>query len=144
MDPAYAKTVRELLAALAAGAEPPVPQGGGLMRVFKETGATSSRGAVGLLADRWFRSAPQSAHNHAELPLNRSELGESEKLHATLSGHIVGQCRWQELSSNESTFYRYRRQAITAFSERLWSEIVDQPRASNPPLPAYQPFIAGA
>ena len=91
--------------------------------------------------DRWFRAAPALAGvDLSEPPLNRPELGESEKLHATLREHVVGQRRWQELSSNESTFYRYRRAAIGAFGERLWAEIVDRPVQSNRPLPEYVPL----
>ena len=66
--------------------------------------------AVEVLVDRWFRAAPvQSGAEPTEPPLNRPALGESEKLHAALRDHVVGQRRWQELSNNESTFYRYRR-----------------------------------
>ena len=142
MDGEFAESVRDLLATLASGGEPALPGGGGLMRVFRETGTTNPRAAVGILADRWFRPAPtdDTPQDH-ELLLNRPELGESEKLHATLREHIVGQRRWQELSTNESTFYRYRRAAIAVFSERLWSEIVDRPAPSNRPLPEFQRFI---
>src|SRR5438132_3657040 len=142
MDGEFADSVRDLLAALASGGEPALPGGGGLMRVFRETGTTNPRAAVGILADRWFRPAPtdDTPQDH-EVVLNRPELGESEKLHATLREHIVGQRRWQELSTNESTFYRYRRAAIAVFSERLWSEIVDKPAPSNRPLPEFQRFI---
>src|SRR4029077_15429613 len=102
----------------------------------------SARGAVLVLVDRWFRAAP--AHLAADLSeplLNRADLGEPEKLHATLREHVVGQRRWQELCSNESTFYRYRRIAIGACAERLWAEIVERPLPSNRPLPEYVRFI---
>jgi tetratricopeptide (TPR) repeat protein len=142
MDLAFADSVRELLSALASGAEPSVPAGGGLSRVLRETGATAPRTAVERLVDRWFRTPPAHMLQAPNEPLlNRPELGESEKLHATLHEHVVGQRRWQELSSNESTFYRYRRAAITAFSERLWAEIVDRPVPSNRPLPEYVRFV---
>jgi tetratricopeptide (TPR) repeat protein len=142
MDLAFADSVRELLSALASGAEPTLPAGGGLSRVLRETGALTPRTAVDLLVDRWFRAAPPNVRlDSSELLLNRPELGEPEKLHATLHEHVVGQCRWQELSSNESTFYRYRRAAITVFAERLWAEIVDRPLPSNRPLPEYVRFI---
>src|SRR5207237_2356292 len=97
------------------------------------------RAAVGELADRWFRSAAPLSENGGlgEPLLNRPDVGESEKLHATLREHVVGQRRWQELSSNESTFYRYRRAALAAFTERLWTEVVDRPVPSNRPLPEY-------
>jgi tetratricopeptide (TPR) repeat protein len=139
MDAAFSDAIRDLLSALASGSEPPLPTSGGLGRVLRETGSTTSRAAVGVLADRWFRSPPV-----AETPdpvLNRAELSEDEKVHAALREHVVGKRRWQELSSNESTFYRYRRTATAAFSERLWSEIVDRPVPSNRPLPEYQRFI---
>src|SRR6266849_2397703 len=142
MDGAFADAVRELLAGLASGGEPSLPTGGGLARVFRETGTSTPRQAVEVLVDRWFRAAP--AHivlDQAEPLLNRPELGESEKLHATLREHVVGQRRWQELSSNESTFYRYRRAAIGAFGEHLWAEIVERPLPSNRPLPEYVRFI---
>ena len=117
MDSDFAESVRELLATLASGGEPSLPGGGGLLRVFRETGTSNPRAAVGMLADRWFRSAPTGGPTqNGELVLNRTELGESEKLHATLREHVVGQRRWQELSTNESTFYRYRRAAIAMFT----------------------------
>src|SRR5260370_27504806 len=142
MDGAFADAVRELLAGLASGGEPSLPVGGGVARVFGETGTTTPRQAVEVLVDRWFRAAPAHAVlDQAEPPLNRPELGESEKLNATLREHVVGQRRWQELSSNESTFYRYRRAAIGAFSEHLWAQIVDRPLPSNRPLPEYVRFI---
>src|SRR6266851_609526 len=142
MDGTFAEAVRELLATLASGGEPSLPAGGGMARVFRETGTTTPRQAVEVLVDRWFRAAPAHAIlDQAEPPLNRPELGESEKLHATLHEHVVDQRRWQELSSNESTFYRYRRAAIGAFSEHLWAEIVERPLPSNRPLPEYVRFI---
>src|SRR5437868_12832693 len=142
MDLAFADSVRELLSALASGGEPTLPAGGGLSRVLRETGALTLRTAVDVLVDRWFRApAPNVRLDSNELLLNRPELGESEKLRATLHEHVIGQCRWQELSSNESTFYRYRRTAIAAFSDRLWSDIVERPVASNRPLPEYQRFV---
>src|SRR5579859_5215081 len=143
MDPAFAEAVRELLGALASGGEPGLPHGGGFSRVLRETGSSSPRTAIGVLADRWFRAAPIGLleEQNGELLLNRPELGESEKLHATLREHVVGQRRWQELSSNESTFYRYRRSAISAFGEHLWTEIVERPLPSNRPLPEYVRFV---
>src|SRR5712691_863541 len=141
MDAAFADAVRELLSALASGGEPSLPVGGGMTRVFRETGATPPRAAVEVLVDRWFRAPPAPGLDLSEPLLNRPALGESEKLHAALREHVVGQRRWQELSHNESTFYRYRRAAINAFAERLWSEIVDRPLQANRPLPEYGRFI---
>src|SRR5258708_30717108 len=142
MDAGFAESVRELMTALASGGEPSLAAGGGMTRVFRETGATTPRAAVEVLVDRWFRAAPPGAVlDPVEPLLNRPEVGESEKLHATLHEHIVAQRRWQELSNNESTFYRYRRAAIGAFGERLWSEIVDRPLPTNRPLPEYVRFI---
>src|SRR6266508_200215 len=79
---------------LAAGGEPSLPGGGGLARVMRETGAPTTRGAVETLADRWFRAVPlqQRGDNGAPL-LNRPDLGESEKLHLTLTEHVVGRRR---------------------------------------------------
>ncbi len=139
MDPAFADAIRELLTTLASGGEPPLPTGGGFGRILRETGATTSRAAVGGLVDRWFRAAP--AQSSRDLVLNSPDLGETEKLHATLRDHVVGQRRWQELSSNESTFYRYRRQAFGAFTERCWSEITERPVPSNRPVPEYRRFV---
>jgi hypothetical protein len=139
MDTAFAETVRELLTALAAGGEPPVPPGGGLSRVLRETGATSSRIAVAGLVDRWFRAPPDDASD-AE-PLNRADLADDEKIHLTLREHVIAKRRWQDLSTNESTFYRHRRAATAAFAERLWAEIVDRTVPSNRPLPEYQRVI---
>ncbi|MBV9323322.1 MAG: AAA family ATPase [Chloroflexi bacterium] len=140
MDAGFTDAVRDLLGSLASGSEPPLPTGGGLGRVLRETGATTTRGAVGVLVDRWFRT-PADALAVDDPTLNRAELGEDEKIHATLGEHVVGKRRWQELSSNESTFYRYRRTATAAFAERLWSEIVDRGVPSNRPAPEYQRFI---
>jgi tetratricopeptide (TPR) repeat protein len=141
MDPAFAEHVRELLTGLASGAEPSVPTGGALERVLRETGTANSRGAVTALVDRWFRAPAPGDEHAAEPPLNRSDLDEDEKLHVTLREHVIEKRRWQELSSNESTFYRYRRAAVAAFSEHVWSEIVDRPVPSNRPAPEYQRFI---
>src|SRR5919202_1083841 len=142
MDSAFADGVRELLSALPGGPAPAMPAGGGLGRVLRETGALTPRTAVELLVDRWFRAPPPNLRlDSNDMLLNRAELGESEKLHATLHEHVVGQRRWQELSSNESTFYRYRRTAITAFAERLWADIVDRPLPTNRPLPEYVRFV---
>ena len=143
MDAAFSQSVRELLSALAAGGHPSLPGSGGLARVFRETGAPTVRGAVSALTARWFRAAPDHAVGltNADPVLNRPDLSESEKLYATLREHIVGQRRWQELSYNESTFYRYRRLAMSAFGARLWAEIVDRPLPTNRPLPEYVRFI---
>jgi len=145
VDAAFAEVVRELVMTLAAGGEPSLPGGGGLARVMRETGAPTTRGAVETLADRWFRAVPlqQRGDNGAPL-LNRPDLGESEKLHLTLTEHVVGQRRWQELSSNESTFYRYRRAAVAALTERLWSDVAERRLPSNRPQPEYVRFIGRA
>jgi len=143
VDAAFAEAVRELVMNLAAGGEPSVPPGGGLARVLRETGAPTTRGAVERLADRWFRAAPSQARLDlvGEPLLNRTDLGESEKLHVTLTEHVVGQRRWQELSSNESTFYRYRRAAVAMFAERLWSDVAERRMPSNRARPEYVRFI---
>src|SRR6266852_5671621 len=142
MDAGFAESVRELMTALASGGEPSLAAGGGMTRVFRETGAVTPRAAVEVLVDRWFRAAPaHTVLDPDERLLNRPDVGESEKLHATLHEHVIAQRRWQELSNNESTFYRYRRAAIGAFGERLWSEIVDRPLPTNRPLPEYVRFI---
>jgi len=142
MEPSFADMVRDVLGALAAGTEPNVHTGGGVARVFRETGASSVRGAVEILVEHWFRAVPsQIVLDEREPPLNRPDLGESEKLHVTLREHVVGQRRWQELSSNESTFYRYRRIAIGAFTDRLWAEVAERRLPSNRPLPEYVRII---
>jgi tetratricopeptide (TPR) repeat protein len=141
VDAGFGDAVRELLMGLASGAELALPAGGGFGRVLRETGAGSPRAAVALLADRWWRAAPPDS---GEPILNRPDLGESEKLHATIHEHVVQQRRWQELCSNESTFYRYRRAALTSFAERLWADIVDRPLPSNRPQPEYARFIGRA
>src|SRR4051812_34039979 len=99
VDAAFSESVRELLAALATGGEPTLPAGGGMTRVLRETGATSTRAAIGALVDRWFRAPPEQVLGDAGEPiLNRPELSDSEKLHATLREHVIGQRRWQDLS----------------------------------------------
>ncbi|MDQ3809723.1 MAG: ATP-binding protein, partial [Chloroflexota bacterium] len=138
VEAAFAEAVRELVVSLATGGEAAVPSGGGLARVFRETGATSGRAALEVLADRWFRAVPRQVRVDADEPLlNRSDLGESEKLHLTIREHVVGQRRWQELCSNESTFYRYRRAAIAALADRLWLEVAERRLPSNRPQPEY-------
>jgi tetratricopeptide (TPR) repeat protein len=142
VDAAFAEAVRELVMTLAVGGEPSVPAAGGLARVLRETGAPTARGAVESLADRWFRAVPPQMLLDIDVPLlNRPDLGDSEKLHLTLTEHVVGQRRWQELSSNESTFYRYRRAAIAALTERLWSDVAERRMPSNRPRPEYARFI---
>ena len=142
MDAAFAEAVRDLVMNLAAGGEPSLPGGGGLARVVRETGAPTTRAALETLADRWFRAVPPQVRLDVGEPLlNRSDLGDSEKLHVTLTEHVVGQRRWQELSSNESTFYRYRRAAIAALTERLWSDVAERRLPSNRPQPEYVRFI---
>src|SRR5262252_7524424 len=139
MDAAFADAVRDLLASLASGTEPPVPATGGLARVLRETGSTTSRAAVTSLVDRWFRAPPP---RHADdLPFNRTDLDDDEKIHLILHEHVIARRRWQDLSTNESTFYRYRRTATAAFTEHLWSEIVGRPVPTNRPQPEYQRLI---
>jgi tetratricopeptide (TPR) repeat protein len=140
MDAGFTDAIRDLLSGLASGNEPPLPTSGGLGRILRETGGTTSRATVGVLVDRWFR-APAVGQAGEHPILNRADLSEDEKLHATLHEHVVDKRRWQELSSNESTFYRYRRTAMAAFGERLWSEIVDRAVPSNRPAPEYLRFI---
>ncbi len=141
MEPAFVDAMRDLLSALAAGEEPPLPAGGGLARALRETGATSTRAAVAALVDRWFRAPANGPQDPLEPLLNRPDVGEPEKLHAMLREHVVDQRRWQDLSSNESTFYRYRRTAVAAFTERLWSEVAERPLLTNRPRPDYARFI---
>src|SRR5215207_3676930 len=142
MEAVFADAVRDLVSGLATGLDPGPQVGGGMARVFRETGAATPRGAVEALVDRWFRPVPHLLIGvEAEPLLNRADVGESEKLFATLREHVVGQRRWQELSSNESTFYRYRRLAISAFTDRLWTEITDRRLPSNRPSPEYVRII---
>src|SRR5215207_7054871 len=142
MEAVFADAVRDLVSGLATGLDPGPQVGGGMARVFRETGAATPRGAVEALVDRWFRPVPPHLLSDDREPLlNRPDIGESEKIHATLREHVVGQRRWQELSSNESTFYRYRRAAISAFSERLWSEVAERRLPSNRPPPEYVHLI---
>lgn len=138
----FAETVRELLTALATGAEPTVAAGGGLDRTLRQATPNGPREAIGVLADRWFRAVPTEEIESPDAPLlNRPDIGEAEKLHAVLREHVVAQRRWQELCSNESTFYRYRRAATAAFAERLWSTVADRPLPSNRPRPEYVRFV---
>lgn len=142
MDHAFVQAVSDLLGSLASGGTPTPPTGGGLARVLREASPQGARAAVGALVDRWFRAPPAGALHDPESPLlNRPDLGDSEKLHAVLHEHVVLQRRWQELSSNESTFYRYRRAAFASLSERLWEAIVERPIATNRPRPEYARFV---
>src|SRR2546430_1777124 len=107
MDAGFAESVRELMTALASGGEPSLASGGGMTRVFRETGAVTPRAAVEVLVDRWFRAAPaHTVLDPDERLLNRPDVGGSEKLHATLHQHVIAQQRWQELYHDELALQR--------------------------------------
>lgn len=141
MDPAFADAVRALLSTLAAGGAPVVARGGAFERVLHEASPGDPRAAVAALAERWFQAAASAEARTDEPILNRPDISEPEKLHAILHQHVVRLRRWQELSSNESTFYRYRRAAYAQFAERLWADMARQPFPTNRPRPDYGRLI---
>ncbi|MBX6772749.1 MAG: tetratricopeptide repeat protein [Chloroflexi bacterium] len=140
IDPEFARTVRALLDGLAAGREPPVPDGGALGHLMS-TVAPSSREAVVHLAERWFGPLHLALDGRYPPPLNDDRLGETDRYAAILIYHVGQRRSWQNLSTNESTFYRYRRGAFGAFIDRLWWEILHRAVPTNRPRPDYERFV---
>lgn len=140
-EPGFVQAIRSLLEGLEAGKEPMPPPGGGLARLLSPSGLTV-REAVIRLTEQWFGpiglSATTSAH---ALPLNDERLSDAEKLATILIQHVAQRRPWQSLSTNESTFYRYRRAAFAAFAERSWIEISRRSLPTNRPRPEYDRFV---
>ncbi|HLH72293.1 MAG TPA: tetratricopeptide repeat protein, partial [Chloroflexota bacterium] len=63
------------------------------------------------------------------------------KLAIVLIYHVSQRRPWTALSTNESTFYRYRRAAFAAFAERSWQEITQRAIPTNRPRPEYDRFV---
>src|SRR6185437_2420542 len=102
----------------------------------------STREAVAHLADLWFgpvSSGPDGANQPP--PLNDERLSDAEKQAAILLVHVGQRRPWPALSTNESTFYRYRRAAFSAFIERCWAEISKRVIPTNRPRPEYDRFV---
>jgi tetratricopeptide (TPR) repeat protein len=141
VDPAFAQSVRGLLDALAAGREPAAVPGGGLGHLLAGA-APTPRDAIVRLAERWFGSPRLSPSDRGRPPiLNDERVAEVEKLAAIVIGHIGQRRPWSALSTNESTFYRYRRAALTAFVERSWTETTQRPIVTNRPRPDFDRFV---
>lgn len=141
--PDFARTVRGLLEALEAGREPIEPLGGALGRVVSPPGL-SVRDTVVRLAERWFGSVSISLDGRNLPPLNDERLSDAEKIAAVLIYHVGQRRSWPALSTNESTFYRYRRAAFAAFVERCWAEISRRSIPTNRPRPEYERFVGRA
>jgi tetratricopeptide (TPR) repeat protein len=135
------QVVRSLCEALAAGREPSLPAGGGLARLLHEAGP-SVREAVLHLAERWFGPTPELPIEETSPPLlNDERLDERAKLAALLVYHCGQHRTWMSLSTNESTFYRYRRAAFSALAERCCDEIRQRRIPTPLPGPDYDRFI---
>jgi len=140
-DPEFALTVRGLLEGLEAGREPLAIVGGGLGRLVTTSGR-SVREAVVRLAEQWFGTVgPATVVHHQPPPLNDERLSEAQKLATVLIFHVAQRRPWPVLSTNESTFYRYRRAAFAAFVERSWLEISRHTVPTNRPRPEYDRFV---
>lgn len=139
-DTDFARSVRALLEGLEAGHEPATP-GGGLGRLVTLPGL-SIREAVVRLTEQWFGPISIPADNApSTLPLNDERLSDAAKLAAVLVYHVGQRRSWPSLSTNESTFYRYRRAAFAAFAERSWAEISRRTIPTNRPRPEYDRFV---
>jgi|GEM_PF-3770547 len=148
IDLAFTQTVRGVLEGLALGRELSVDPDGGLGHLIVTSGS-SPRASVVVLAQRWFglpSTTSASAKPDAESTpiLNNERFSEAEKIGALIALHVGNRRPWSALSTNESTFYRYRRMAFVAFIERAWSEIIHRPLSTNRPRPEYDRFVGRA
>lgn len=141
IDPAFTHQLKSVLDALAAGREPGALVGGGLGHLFDGV-APTPREAVARLAERWFGPPHRGTDGDRSGPiLNDEKVGEAEKWSTILVTHLGGRRPWTAFSTNESTFYRYRRAAFTEFCERCWSEITQRAIPSNRPRPEFDRFV---
>lgn len=152
IDPGFAQHLRGVLENLAAGRDLTLSPDGALGHLF--AAAATPRQAVAVLAERWFGSPRWSveperaaagagrAYPAPSAPiLNDERVGEVEKWSAILV-YQVGQRRpWTSLSTNESTFYRYRRAAFAEFVERCWIEITQHAIPTNRPGPEFDRYV---
>jgi tetratricopeptide (TPR) repeat protein len=140
IDPAFVHHLRGILEALAAGREPSMPAGA-LGHLLVCIGPTP-REAVARLAERWFGPPLRGAESERPVPiLNDEKVGEAEKWSTILDSHLGGRRPWTALSTNESTFYRYRRAAFAEFIERCWTELTQRPIPTNRPRPEFDRYI---
>lgn len=153
IDPDFAQHVRGFLESLAAGRDLAPSPGGALGHLFHA--AAAPREAVAVLAERWFCSprwaieaerpvvaAPGHPLSAVSVPiLNDERVGEAEKWSAILVYHLGQRRPWTALSTNESTFYRYRRAAFAEFVDRCWLEITQRQIPTNRPGPEFDRYI---
>lgn len=140
-QPDSTQAIRSILEGLAAGREPTTPIGGALGKLLGTAGPTL-RDAIIALAERWFGTLTPPADNPRQsLPLNDEHLSEAEKLATVLICHVGQRRPWNTLSTNESTFYRYRRAALAAFAEQCQAEISRRAVPTNRPRPEYERFV---
>jgi tetratricopeptide (TPR) repeat protein len=141
VDSAYLQAIRSLLETVGAGREPANPPGGAFGHLIAGAGSTA-REAVGSLAERWFGAPRLDSTSIGRPPiLNDERVAEVEKVAAVLIAHIGQRRPWTALSTNESTFYRYRRLAIAQFVERSWVEVTQRPIPTNRPRPDFERFV---
>jgi hypothetical protein len=141
VDSTFAHSVRALLEALASGREPAIEPGGGFWHLLVGSG-NSARAGIARLAERWFGPLRQSSEAGEGTPvLNDDRTGDDERFAAILICHVAQRRPWTALSTNESTFYRYRRAAFAAFSDRAWLEITSRRVPTNRPRPDYDRFV---
>ena len=144
VDAEFAQAIRSILEALETGREPIAPSAGGLGYLLSAPGL-SVRDVVVRLAEQWFGPVTIPHDGRYEVPpLNDERLSDAEKLATVLICHVGYRRSWSSLSTNESTFYRYRRAAFAAFVERSWSEIARRSVPTNRPRPEYDRFVGRA
>ena len=143
IDPEFNQTIRSVLEAIAAGREPPA-LAGGLGRLWT-TREETWREVLMRHVERWFGPIPLPEQSGSGVPpLNDERLNEVDKLAIFLIQHIGHRRPWTALSTNESTFYRYRRAAFAVFAERSWQEITQRAIPTNRPRPEYDRFVGRA
>jgi hypothetical protein len=141
VDPSFAQSVRALLDSLAGGREPTIEPGGGFSHLLVGSGDSARTGVV-RLAERWFGPLRTPTSHDAGPPvLNADRTSDDERFAAILIYHVAQRRPWTALSTNESTFYRYRRAAFAAFAERAWLEITTRSVPTNRPRPDYERFV---
>ncbi len=141
IDSEFTQAVRAALEALAGGREPSVETGGGLAHLLGGS-AMSARSSIVHLTERWFGPLRSFADVDRHSPiLNDDRTSDDERLAAVIVLHVAQRRPWTVLSTNESTFYRYRRAAFGEFGERAWREITGRVIPTNRPRPDYERFV---
>jgi tetratricopeptide (TPR) repeat protein len=142
IDPAFTTAVRAMLDVLSNGREPTVDPAGALAYLLASSGP-NARVAIERLGDHWFGPIRRRGDGTGPI-LNDEHVTEPEKLAAIFEYHVVQRRPWIVLSTNESTFYRFRRAAFSQFIERAWNEITQRQIPTNRPRPDYDRFVGRA